>query len=601
MTADGRQDAMRARLETLSSLLPGVMYLWRQEADGRFTVPYASGGVREVFGVTADEVVEDAGAVLRTIHPTDLEPYLASIEASRRELSVWKHDFRIVRKDGDVRSLSAQAMPERLADGATVWTGFVADVTEQRTIHARLERHEATLRQVTDALQDLVVMTDPHARIGFVTPSLRTVLGLDPEAVLGRPICDLFDPADQDTVQRLLEGESGSAIEARGAHAHGHEVWLEVASRRVDGGMETVLAARDVTQRVRNRRALQREVAYRRTLVELTTDMLSAELDERFYQQLMERAIELVPDAEGGSMVLWDDEDQSYRFVAARGFDMEVLRGIRLTSDELDRSDPPRVERIRIHDVHGRLTPETIELFRQAGRLPDIRMTLSVPISAGGRARGFMNLDNFRDAEAFGPEAIEVAEALAVQVGLAFQRLRLEASLREERARYQHLAGHDPLTDLPNRRLFQDRLEQALTRAARRGTRVGLVYVDLDDFKRVNDAYGHAAGDELLRAVARRLEDTVRAEDTVARLGGDEFAVVLAEIAGPADAPSVSAKLREAMAAPFELEEATVRLRASVGHAVHPDDGGDADTLMRAADAAMYRMKDPPRPEQDSA
>ena len=536
MTVDGRQNAMRERLETLSSLLPGAIYLWRQEPDGRFTVPYASEGVHEIFGATAAEAMEDSGVVLRTIHPSDRDAYLASIEASRRALSVWKHDFRIVTDDGDVRWLSAQAMPERLEDGATVWTGFVADVTEQRAMHARLERNEATLRQVTDALQDVVVMADERYRIGFVTPSVQGVLGLDPAAIQGLPIYELFGPADREAVRRVIEGEPDTALEARGAHAHGHEVWLEVTARRVaeNGGM--VLAARDVTQRVRNRKALQRELAYRRTLVELTSDMLSAELDERFYQQLMERAIELVPDAEGGSMVLWDDEDGRYRFVAARGFDIDVLRRIRMTTEELARSDPPRVERIRIQDVRGRLSSDTVHLFRKAGRLQDIRMTLSVPISAGGRARGFLNLDNFRGEDAFGPEAIEVAEALAAQVGLAFQRLRLEASLREERARYQHLAGHDPLTDLPNRRLFQDRLDQALTRAARRSTRVGLIYVDLDDFKRVNDEQGHAAGDELLRTVAQRLAATVRAEDTVARLGGDEFAVVLAELAGPDDA-----------------------------------------------------------------
>ncbi|NBC96187.1 MAG: diguanylate cyclase [Deinococcus-Thermus bacterium] len=482
-------------------------------------------------------------------------------------------------------------MPERLEDGATVWTGFVADVTEQRAMHARLERNQATLRQVTDALQDVVVMTDEAYRIGFVTPSLRGVLGLDPDEIHGHPICKLFDPADHDAIRRVVEGEDDTALEARGAHAHGHEVWLEVTARRVSDNGGTVLAARDVTQRVRNRKALQREVAYRRTLVELTSDMLSAELDERFYQQLMERAIELVPDAEGGSMVLWDPSDERYRFVAARGFDLEVLQRIRLTPQQLDRSHPPRVERIRIHDVRGRLTSDMVDRFREAGRLQDIRMTLSVPISAGGRARGFLNLDNFRDSDAFGHEAIEVAEALAVQVGLAFQRLRLEASLREERARYQHLAGHDPLTDLPNRRLFQDRLHQALTRAARRSTRVGLIYVDLDDFKRVNDEHGHAAGDELLRSVAQRLSATVRAEDTVARLGGDEFAVVLAEIAGPDDAASVSAKLREAMSEPFDLQDARIRLRASVGHAVHPVDGADAEALMKAADDAMYREK----------
>jgi diguanylate cyclase (GGDEF)-like protein/PAS domain S-box-containing protein len=599
MTVDGRQNAMQERLETLSSLLPGAIYLWRQEADGRFTIPYASEGVQEIFGVTAAEAMADSGSVLRLIHPADRDAYLASIEASWRDLTVWKYDFRIERDDGEVRWLSAQAMPDRLEDGATVWTGFVADVTGQRARDARLERNEATLRQVTDALQDVVVMTDDAYRIGFVTPSLRSVLGLDPDEVRGHPICELFDPQYHEALRRVVEGEHDAAVEARGAHAHGHDVWLEVTARRLADDDGTVLAARDVTKRVRNRKALQREVAYRRTLVELTSDMLSAELDERFYQQLMERAIELVPDAEGGSMVLWDDDLERYRFVAARGFDLEVLRRIHLTAEALDRSDPPRVERIRIHDVRGRLDDETVELFREAGRLADIRMTLSVPISAGGRARGFLNLDNFRDDDAFGDEAIEVAEALAVQVGLAFQRLRLEASLREERARYQHLADHDPLTDLPNRRLFQDRLSQALTRAARRSTRVGLVYVDLDDFKRVNDEHGHAAGDELLQTVARRLAATVRAEDTVARLGGDEFAVVLAEVAGPDDAASVGAKLREAMGTPFDLQDARIRLRASVGHAVHPDDGADAEALMRAADAAMYREKSAVGPSSD--
>lgn len=587
----GRQNAMRERLETLSSLLPGVVYLWRQEADGTFSVPYAGGNVAELFELDPEDLVQDASRVVAMVHPGDVDAYLASIDRSRRELSSWSHEFRIVRRDGGTRWLAGQALPERQDDGATVWTGFVADVTEQRAIHDRLARQEATLRQVTDTLQDIVVMTDGGDRVGFVTPSVRSVLGLEPDAVRGRPVSELFLPGDRAAVRELLRRGSDEPLEARGAHARGHDVWLEVTSRRLTDGDGAVLSCRDVTQRIRDRRALQREVAYRRTLVELTSDMLSAELDERFYQQLMERAIELVPDAEGGSMVLWDDEAERYRFVAAQGFDLDVLRTIQLTPAELDRSDPPRVERIEVHETGKRLPPDTLDRFRDAGRLQDIRMTLSVPITARGRARGFLNLDNFRHGDAFGPDAIEVAEALAVQVGLAFQRLQLEASLRQERARYRHLADHDPLTDLPNRRLFQDRLEQALRRAARRSSRVGLVYVDLDDFKGVNDRFGHAAGDALLQAVATRLTDTIRAEDTVARLGGDEFAVVLGEIADGSDAATVAEKLRAALSRPFGVEDAEISIRASVGYAVHPVDGDDPDTLMRAADGAMYRSK----------
>lgn len=591
MNAGAHESEMRDRLETLSWLLPGVVYLWRQETDGRFTIPYASGGVDELFELDAGDLADDASLVVAKIHPDDLDAYLASVDRSRSSLELWAHDFRIVRNDGGHRWLSGQAMPKRLDDGATVWTGYVADVTEQRTIHDLLARNEATLGQIVDALEDIIVMTDPDDRVSFVTPSVRAVLGLEPGQVQGRPVTELFQASERDAVATLLKRDGTTRLEARGAHALGHDVWLETTCRHLAQAEGAVLACRDVTRRVHDRRALQREVAYRRTLVELTSDMLSAELDERFYQQLMERAIELVPDAEGGSMVLWNDDTGRYRFVAARGFDLAVLSAIELTAEELDRSDPPRVERIEIHETDGRLSEEKLRRFREAGRLEDIEMTLSVPITAGGRARGFMNLDNFGHRDAFGPEAIEVAEALAVQVGLAFQRLQLEASLREERARYEHLAGHDPLTALPNRRLFLDRFEQALTRATRRSSRVGLIYVDIDGFKDVNDRLGHAAGDALLAAVAERLTHAVRAEDTVARLGGDEFAVVLAEIADRDDAGAVGEKLGAALATPFDIDGTVVRVRASIGRAVHPDDGDDADALMRSADAAMYREK----------
>jgi len=583
MTDTTHQDALRERLEVLSSLLPGVAYLWRQEPDGRFSVPYASDGVVAMFELSPQAAVTDASAVIAKVHPDDLDTFLASIAESKRTLTLWSHEFRIVRDDGSERILSGQAMPERAPAGATIWTGFVTDVTERRFAHDRL-------RLITDALHDVVVLTDADAQVSFVTPSVQTVLSRDAEEVVGRPVLELFEPADRDAVREALRAPTDQVVEARGVHPGGHEVWLEATLRRIDGA-GTVLACRDVTQRVRDRRDLQREVAYRRTLVELTRDMLSAELDQRFYQLLMERAIELVPDAQGGSMVLWDEEDERYTFVAAKGFDLDVLRTIRLTPEELDRSDPPRVERIEVRKTSGRLNAATLARFRAAGRLDELEMTLSVPISSRGHAAGFLNLDNFRRADAFGSDAIEAAEALAVQVGLAFQRLQLEASLREERARYEHLAGHDPLTGLPNRRLFQDRLTRALARAHRRDGHVGLIYVDMDEFKMVNDRHGHAVGDALLRAVATRLHDTVREEDTVARLGGDEFAVVLSELTVPEDALEVASKLHAALSTPFDQDGIELRMSASVGYAVYPTDGANADDLMRAADAAMYRKK----------
>ncbi|TVR96170.1 MAG: GGDEF domain-containing protein, partial [Trueperaceae bacterium] len=166
-----------------------------------------------------------------------------------------------------------------------------------------------------------------------------------------------------------------------------------------------------------------------------------------------------------------------------------------------------------------------------------------------------------------------------------------ERDLEAERRRYERLASHDPLTGLPNRRLFQDRLEQTVARAHRRKSGVALLYLDLDGFKDVNDTLGHDVGDELLEAAAKRLVEQVRAEDTVARLGGDEFGVILADVAQREDAGLVAEKLGEAIDAPFSLRGRNVLVGVSIGIALYPDDARLSDGLMKAADVAMYRVK----------
>ncbi|NIR59976.1 MAG: EAL domain-containing protein [Gammaproteobacteria bacterium] len=155
-----------------------------------------------------------------------------------------------------------------------------------------------------------------------------------------------------------------------------------------------------------------------------------------------------------------------------------------------------------------------------------------------------------------------------------------------------YMAYHDALTGLPNRALLRDRLEHALERAERIGHQVGLVFLDLDCFKTVNDSLGHAAGDRLLVAVGRRLGAVIRRGDTLARLGGDEFTILLEEIEDADQVAAVVNKLRQACQEPFDVEAAELFVTASMGVSVFPDDGRDAETLMKNADAAMYRAKD---------
>jgi len=160
----------------------------------------------------------------------------------------------------------------------------------------------------------------------------------------------------------------------------------------------------------------------------------------------------------------------------------------------------------------------------------------------------------------------------------------------EERLQYQ--AQHDALTDLPNRVLFRDRLEQALVQARRNAWNMAVLFVDIDRFKKVNDTLGHAAGDRLLEAFARRLASALRVGDTVGRLGGDEFGVILPEVRQAQDAARVAEKIAASLAAPFDIDGREIFASGSMGITVYPNDSDDAETLVRNADTAMYRAKE---------
>lgn len=174
-----------------------------------------------------------------------------------------------------------------------------------------------------------------------------------------------------------------------------------------------------------------------------------------------------------------------------------------------------------------------------------------------------------------------------------FVAVKEDVTMRKEyEKRLLYQAHYDDLTKLPNRLLSIDRLTQALARADRNREHVGVAFIDLDNFKKVNDTLGHTYGDDLLRVAARRLVGCIRASDTVGRLGGDEFVIVLPDLHDPAHALGVADKILEAFQEPFLILGHSITTTASVGLTIFPNDGREANILLRNADAAMYRAKD---------
>ena len=209
---------------------------------------------------------------------------------------------------------------------------------------------------------------------------------------------------------------------------------------------------------------------------------------------------------------------------------------------------------------------------------------VSAPVHEDGRVVGTLSVAAGTPARAFSASEQEVLLAFAEHASLALTDARMVADAR-------HRALHDPLTGLPNRTLFLDRLDAALQRARRQHSKVAVLFVDLDGFKRVNDTLGHEVGDEVLAGVARRLRGALRRSDTVARLGGDEFGVIVEDLGLPSDAARAAEQVAAALERPIVGGGRPHAMQASIGTALSGIDGDAPDELLRCADAEMYRAK----------
>ena len=297
------------------------------------------------------------------------------------------------------------------------------------------------------------------------------------------------------------------------------------------------------------------------------------------------RRLEEQAATEGLLLVDLQRSEERFRSLVQNASDAVVVMG----EDGLVRYESPAVERIlgrRAEDGIGRLATADVhpdDRLTFDRRLADVASSSGSEVAVEYRARHADG--SWRTLEAIAKNLLDdpAVGGMVINYRDVTERKVLEEQLR-------HQAFHDVLTGLANRSLFRDRLGHALARAARGGRPTAVLYLDLDDFKAVNDRLGHAEGDRLLVAVAERLRSATRDGDTVARLGGDEFAIIVEET-NPTEASLAAGRILEEVARPFDLGERQVAARASIGIAIRLADGGDADELLRRADIAMYAAK----------
>jgi diguanylate cyclase (GGDEF)-like protein/PAS domain S-box-containing protein len=382
----------------------GVVTSWNRAAE-------------RMYGFASQETIGRLLPFVPESRRPEMIERIARIMAGESQLNA---EMEHLRRDGSVVFVNASLAPLYDGNNAAIGAvGMCVDVSEAKRAEAALHASEARFRWMTEGAQDVIAIVSPEGLLSYASPSVRNVLGVAPDELLGQPINHSVHPEDasilRDLIADVVENASGGdAVEFRYQHKNGAWRWLEA--------------------------------------------------------------------------------------LATNGLAESSIAGIVL---------------------------------------------------------------NLRD----------VTDRRAAQ------------------ERVTHLAYHDNLTGLPNRSLLQDRIGLAITRARRKGSRLAVVFIDLDNFKNVNDTMGHDAGDLLLKQAAQRLQTCVRAQDTIARQGGDEFIVLVEELVETNDAVIVAQKIQYQFKDPIRLPAGEAHVSSSIGIAVYPDDGDDAATLLRNADTAMYHSK----------
>ncbi len=512
-------------------------------ADNDGVLVWASRSLTPATGWQAGDVT--GRHFLDLVHPNDVET-VAREQAGLLRGESAAYEVRILTSEGEYRwfALSVNPLRDRHG-GVTGQVGTWRDISGEVATRRLLAQREAEFREIAEHAADVVLRLDASDEITWASASTRDVMGYVSRDFLGLDPKVFVHPDDLSRYREFahnLQPDIPARITLRARCADGQYRWFAVIATLIFGPdgelVSQIIGMRNIDGEVRAVEALARsEEQFRLAMTSAPSGMAVVDLSGRF-------------------------EQVNESLAAMVGQDREWLLRHSLR-DIVHPDDWPRV--LVSHDrlIAGWLPAamEEIRLVHDDGATVWVQSSLAVLREEDGPPLSFV------------AQFIDVTEA------------------REARDALRHAATHDPLTMLGNRRGLSESLEQVLSHTPRTGTLIGILALDLDGLKPVNDRYGHAAGDEVLVTVGQRLRATVRKDDPIARMGGDEFVVLLVAVHTQEQVVEIAEKIRDALGREIPLGEGEpVRITASIG-AVLAEPGDEPSLLLRQADAALYEAK----------
>ncbi len=434
----------------------------------------------------------------------------------------------------------------------------------------------APLTKFIDDLLDAICIVDREGRFIFVSAACERIFGYTPKEMIGKAMLEMVVPEDRaitlQAANEIMSGHPKPDFENRYIRKDGQVVHIMWSARWLEADQVRIAVARDITER-------KQAESLQAALYAISEAAHNAE-DLPSLFQLIHQIIGKLLSATNFSVAMHDERNDQLSFPYYTGDFRESSElqhtGVGTLCAEVIRTRQPLL-----------LGPESLATFPEGSNaIKDSNglYWLVVPLNSHTGTIGALILKGNPDEARYTRKDKELLQFVSTQVATAIERKQLHARLK-------HMSQYDGLTGLPNRALLCDRLKMALARTRREQGPMSVLYLDLNNFKQVNDSLGHAAGDELLQEVAHRLKRCLRGLDTVARMGGDEFVVLLENIQMPEHATNIAKKIRSAVSQPIKIRGRSLCILPSIGIALHPQHGDEAQQLLKHADEAMYLEK----------